>query len=80
MTAFLHGQIKIFIFSEKRFGIKITNILRMSNSKTISKVKRHLLTSQKGNDVTILALRAKHRQRDDNSTGSTLKQSSSRVV
>ena len=53
VTAFLHGQIRIFIFPKK--GTQRTNILCLSNSKTLRKVKRHLLTSQKGNDVTIRA-------------------------
>ena len=71
VTAFLHGQSKIFIFSEERLRIQRTNILRLSNSKTLSKVKRHLLTSLKYNDVTVPASRAKHRQRDANNTGCT---------
>ena len=59
MTAFLHGQSKIFLkysFFPKK-GIQRTNILRLSNSKAQSKVKRHLLTSLKldvikVNDIT----------------------------
>ena len=50
MTAFLHGQSKIFFFSKKRYSK--TNILRLSNSKATSKDKRYLLMSYNVNDVT----------------------------
>ena len=50
MTAFLHVQSKIFIFSKK--GIQRTNLLHLSYSKVASKVRRHLLTSLKVNDLT----------------------------
>ena len=59
MTAFLHGQSKIFFFSPKN-DIQRTNILRPSDSKTPSKVKRYLLTSYMVNDIT------KRAPRDDN--------------
>ena len=49
VTVFLHGQVKIYIFSKK--GIQRTNLLPLGNSKTLSKVKHHLLTSLKANDV-----------------------------
>ena len=62
VTAFLHRQVKIFCFSKKR--IQRTNILRLSDTKAPSKVKRHLLTSYKVNDVT------KRTPRDANVTGS----------
>ena len=61
MTAFLHGQSKILIFSlKKKEDIQRTNILRLSNSKAPSKGKRYLLMSYNVNDVTICA------PRDDN--------------
>ena len=41
----------IFIFFQKK-GIERTDILRLSNSKASSKVKHHLLTSLKVNDIT----------------------------
>ena len=50
MTAFLHGQIKIFFSPNK--GIQMTNILRLSKSKAPIKVKPHLHTSDQVNDVT----------------------------
>ena len=58
MTAFLHGQSKIFFFSKK--DIQRTNILRLSNSKAPIKGKQYLLTSYNVNDVTERA------PRDDN--------------
>ena len=62
MTAFLHGQSKIFFVSKKH--TQRTNILRLSNTKAPSKGKRYLLTSDNVNDVT------EHAPRDDNGTGS----------
>ena len=56
VTAFLHGQSKIFPFLRK--GMQRTNILPQSSSKTPSKVMLHLLTSLKGNDVTKCASHA----------------------
>ena len=50
MTAFLHGQSKIFFFSKKK-DIQRTNILRLSTYKAPSKGKRYLLTSYNVNDV-----------------------------
>ena len=50
MTAFLHGQSKIFFFFPKK-DIQRTNILRLSNSKAPI-TKQYLLTSYKVNDVT----------------------------
>ena len=44
------GRVKYSFFPKK--GIQKTNILRLSNSKAPSKVKYHLLTSYKVNDVT----------------------------
>ena len=58
MTAFLHGQSKIFFFRNK--DIQRTNILHISNSKTSSNGTRYLLTSYNVNDVTERA------PRDDN--------------
>ena len=58
MTAFLHGQSKIFLFSKK--DIQRTNILCLSNSKAPSKGKRYLLTSYNVDDLTECA------QCDDN--------------
>ena len=60
MTAFLHGQSKIFFFTKN--DIQRTNILRLSNSKALSKGKRYILTSYNINDVTERA------PRDDNGT------------
>ena len=50
MTAFLHGQSKIFFHTEK--DIQRTNLLRLSDSKVSNKGKRYLLTSYNINDVT----------------------------
>ena len=51
MTALSYmGRVKYSFFPKK--GIQNTNILRLSNSKAPSKVKRHLLTSYKVNDFT----------------------------
>ena len=41
----------------KEENIQKTNVLRLSTSKTPSKVKRHLLRSFKNNDVTKIASR-----------------------
>ena len=53
MTAFLHGQSKILFFLPKNC-IQRTNIfhLHVSNSKSPSKVKSHLLMSNIVNEVT----------------------------
>ena len=59
MTAFLYGRSKSF-FNSKKKDIQRTNILRLSNSKVPSKVKRYLLTSYNVNDATERA------PRDDN--------------
>ena len=58
MTAFLHGQSKIF-FNSKR-GYPKDHKLLLSNSKVPSKDKHKLLTSYNVNDVTERA------PRDDN--------------
>ena len=58
VTAFLHGQSKIFFIQKK--DIQRTNTLRLSISKAPSKGKRYLLTSYNVNDVTERA------PRDDN--------------
>ena len=58
MTAFLHGQSKIFFFCIKY--IQRTYILHLSDSKTPSKDKHYLLMSYRVNDVTERA------PRDDN--------------
>ena len=50
MTAFLHGQSKIFSFPKK--DIQRTNILRSSNSKAPSNGKPYLLTSYNVDDIT----------------------------
>ena len=50
MTAFLHGQSKIFLIPKK--DIQRTNILHLSNSKVPSKDKRYLLKSYNVYDVT----------------------------
>ena len=60
VTAFIHGQSKIFFFFPKKKDIQRTNILRLSNSKAPSKGKRNLLTAYNANDVTERA------PRDDN--------------
>ena len=60
VTAFLHGQNKIFFFFKKKKDIQRTSILRLSNSKAPSKGKRYLLTSYNFDDFT---KRAPH---DDN--------------
>ena len=52
------GRVKYSFFP--KIGIQRTNILRISNSKAPSKVKRHFLTSYNVNDVTQRA------PRDDN--------------
>ena len=66
MTAFLHGQSKIFFFSKK--DIQRTNIVRLSSSKAPSKDKRYLLTSYKVYDVI------EHAPRDDNDNESLMAQ------
>ena len=55
MTAFLHGQSKIFILPKK--DIQRTNILYLCNSKALSKGKRYVLTSNNVDDVTECAPR-----------------------
>ena len=50
VTAFLHGQSKIFFIPKK--DNQRTNILRLSNSKAPNKDKRYFLTSYNVNDVT----------------------------
>ena len=64
VTAFLHGQSKIFYFPKKRYSK--TNILRLSNSKAPNKGKPYLLPSYNVNDVTESA------PRDDNFCNVTL--------
>ena len=59
MTAFLHGQSKIFFFFFKK-NIQRTNILRLSSPKAPSKGKRYSLTSYNVDDITERA------PRDDN--------------
>ena len=59
MTAFLHGQSKIFFVSKIK-DIQRANILRLSNSKPPSMDTRFLLTSYNVNDATERA------PRDDN--------------
>ena len=49
MTAFLHGQSKIFFFSEIRYSKD--KLLHLSNSKAPSNGKRYLLTPYNVNDV-----------------------------
>ena len=50
MTAFLHGQSKIFLLNKK--DIQRKNILRPSNSKAPNMGKRYFLTSYNVDDVT----------------------------
>ena len=50
VTAFLHWQSEIFFCPPK--NIQRTNILRLSNTKSPSKGKRYLLTSDNVDDVT----------------------------
>ena len=59
MIAFLHGQSKIFFYSEKGYS-KDQKKLSLSNPKAPSKGKRYLLTSYNVNDVIERA------PRDDN--------------
>ena len=56
VTAFLHGQSKIFFFFQKE-DIQRTNILSLSNLKAPSKGNCYLLTSYNVNDVTECAPR-----------------------
>ena len=50
MTAFLHGQSKIFFLNKK--DIQRKNILCLSNSKAPNMGKRYFLTSYNNDDVT----------------------------
>ena len=68
VTAFFHGQSRMFIFFKKIYTKN--QHIASSNSNTLSKVKHHFWASLKGHDVTISCVTCQYRQRDANSTGS----------